>query len=145
MEAQVHLWYHTSQNQDREYWVLKKVEVCGCGQMWKWLSCRHMSSDGCSFPGHLDNVSCLVIKRWVPTRFRSDTCLALEHHTGTCINVEGRSGTCLTLGGFSDTCLTLGGSRWHLSQRRGPIRHLCQCRGPLRHLSDTWRAAQVLV
>jgi hypothetical protein len=25
---------HHGQNQVKEYWVLKKVEVCGCGQLW---------------------------------------------------------------------------------------------------------------
>ena len=34
MEAQAHLRYHNGQNQGKEYWVLKKVEVSGCGQLW---------------------------------------------------------------------------------------------------------------
>jgi hypothetical protein len=31
METQTLLRYPNGQNQDMEYWVLKKVEVCGCG------------------------------------------------------------------------------------------------------------------
>jgi hypothetical protein len=28
------LWYHNGQNQGKDNWVLKKVEVFGCGQLW---------------------------------------------------------------------------------------------------------------
>jgi hypothetical protein len=60
MEAQARLRYHNGQNQGKEYWVLKKVEVCGCGQVLAVLSSR-MSAGGCSLAGCRGNVPCLAI------------------------------------------------------------------------------------
>jgi hypothetical protein len=39
------------QKQDKEYWVLKKVKVCGCSQLWYWRSCRR----ACRCNGILQN------------------------------------------------------------------------------------------
>ena len=42
MEAQARLRYHNGQKQDEEYWVLKKVELCGCGQCGGGLVVTHV-------------------------------------------------------------------------------------------------------